>query len=1500
MNQRALSMKSLWARLLCIFVFASLAVAHLRAQVVSSSFKNSTEAGWTFTGTGYTPTLTSGAGDPTGNGWLRLTNTAGNLATSAYYDTAFNSQNASIYATFDFQSYGGSGGSTIGGDGIVFFLYDGAVPFSVGAYGGSMGYAQKTGIDGLAGGYLGVALDEYGNFSAGTEGRVGGAASEVTESISVRGPGAGTSGYAYLGGSGTLGQNLDSVTRPSQTNTVQLLLSATNQLTVTLQQGGVSPQTILQMDLSGYARPETLNFGFSSGSGAATNNHLVRNLNVTALASNLWSNMEGNGYWDAAGVGTNVNNWNPSVNPTIGADVLFDNTYVASTQTISVNAAQTVRSLSFDAPFNYSLSGSAITFDNRGVPGFSGIAVSQTHGAGTHSIADNLILANAINIRNNSTGTLNLSGTLTNAGHNVVLGGTGVSTNLSGAISGTGAILKEDSGTATLSGSSSYSGGTTVGGGTLNANSNNALGTGGVILSGGTLGSTNGSTVNNAISLISSSGLSGVTTSGILTQSGSNALTMGGNAVQSGAVRLSDTATGRVLTVQVSGGEAATISGVISNGVGASAGGLTKDGIGSLTLSGANTYTGTTTINNGSIILGASNVLADTSSLSIASSGTLNLNNHSEKVGALTAASGASIDFGASRGVANDFVFGAYTPPASGVMVVNNYESGLDKLGTTVSGVSTANLNTIYVSGIGVVTSEAVSTSSIAGGSAYLLTATPTAGVVWSGASNGNWSTGSNWVGGSRPGTSQVAIYNAVGSGRLTSDFANNRTTAGIRFEDNAPGYTINGTRTWTLAGAVPSIQQKSASNQTIGAALNLSNSTVMDILGAGDLVISGSITSGATTNLLKDGIGAGKLILSGNNSSMDGKVYINTGTIQAKHTNALGTSSTNISNGGSLELSGGISPTNAVFVTGGGVGGTGAIRSVSGSNTMSGVITETGGTTTFSAASGATLNLTNTASGITGSGTVTTLEGPGTINVNRITTGDGAVNITSGTVNFNGTTNANSYTGVTTVSGGTLNLAKTAGTTAIAGNLAITGGTVSLTNSNQIADTATINMSGSGALNINGKSESVSSITSSSSSNSLALGTGGSLSLNSASNSISAFAGSISGTATSSLNMTGTGSLYLSGNNASFAGTVNVSNGSVNVSGSNNVLGTSTVNVTGQGNLQVQGGVTLSNSINIAGSGTSNNGALENIAGNNTLTGNIVATSASRIQSDAGTLTLTGNVTSVNRAVTVGGSGDIVATGVIGLGTAGVIKVGSGDMRITGANTFTGALTINGGSATLGANNTLANSVAVTVGTGASFNLDGITDTIGSINGSGTVAFGNSVLTTTTNGSFGGDFTGPGTLNIASGTMGLTSSISNTGLDIGLGGGTLALSGSSYDFGELNITGNSIIDFSGVKDVSLTLQGLNIAAGKTLTIVNWTDAADYFFAQGWTGATQDTRGAAPMNQIVFTGYSGNSTAWQSYDSQITPVPEPATYGAIMMMGALATVCFVRRRRTRV
>ncbi len=1480
-------------------VAATLALTqNVRGQaVVTETFKNATtaDANWVFAGSGYTPTLTSGVSDTAGNGWLRLTTTATNQATSAYYNQAFTAANATVYAKFDYESYGGTGA-----DGITFFLFDGSKAFNVGAYGGSIGYAQKTvasgggaNINGMNGGYLGVALDEYGNFSSASEGRVGGlngTTGLVPDSIGVRGPGQDLSGYAFLGGSGTLAQSIDSAARPTQTNTMQVLLSATNQLSVTLQQGGTSPQTIIQMDLSGYARPDTLKFGFSAGTGGSTDYHDIRNLNVTTLSANLWSGTGANGLW------ASQSNWNPTVVPTAGADVLFDNTYVSSNQTIDTGADRNVRSLSFDAASNFTLNNNTFTFDNQGVPGFSGISVSQTHGTATNTINSGLSLANAIFIRNNSTGTLNVNGAIAAGANSITLDGAGTNTFITGVISGTGAsIIKNDAGTATLSGANTYMGGTSVNNGTLNANHATALGTGAVTLAGGSLGSTNGTTIGNTLSLTASSGLANLTSTGALTQTGGSYNLVMNGVTQTGNVAISNTNTAQTLTVQVDSTDS-TINGIISNG-GTGAGNLTKTGAATLTLGGANTYTGTTTITGGSLKLGASDRLADASSLNIGAAGTFDLNGYSEKIGALTAAGGATLDFGATAG-ANTFIFGTYTAPASGVLVVNNYQSGVDKLATTIA---TQTVNTIYLSGLGVAT-ESASLTAMGGtyGNAYLLTPVAVATVEWDGSSSANWNTNANWTPAAKPTTSQVALFDVLGVAQPNVTVNGANTVAGIKFGTGASvGYNLGGTLGLTLSGTLPYIQQQSANNQTISTSggLTLGANTVVDITGVGNLTISSPITS-VGKNLIRDGSGSGKLILSGNNSAATGSVYVNNGIVQAAHTNALGTGATVVSAGATLELSGGIAPTNAISIAGTGVGSNGAIRNVSGANTLSGTITETV-SAKITADTGTTLNLTGN---LTGSNMTTWLGGAGDINISQITTGLGQVNVAgSGTVTYNGGTTANTYTGLTIVDSGTLSLNKTAGTNAItAGGLLINGGTVSLAANNQIADGAAVTLNGTGIFNVNGKTETIGQLNTTSATATTALGAG-SLTIAGPNNTNSNYAGALTGAAGSSFNVAGTGKVYLNGNNSGFAGTVNVTNGTLNVSGSNSVLGTGNVSVSSVGNLQLQGGISVANTITVNGTGTSGNGAIENFAGNNAINGAVTLGGNSRVQSDGGTLTLGGGVTLGANTLNVGGVADVSITGTIA-GVGGLTKDGLGALRLGAANSFSGTTVITAGSIITDATNAFNNSAALTVNAGASLLLQTSSQTIGSLGGSGTVDFGTSGQLTLGSGTstFSGTFTGAGELIIGPGaTLVLGANFNDPNLKITLAGGTLSLNGTTDTFGALNVTGASVLDF-GLNTASvLNTTTVTMGASGSLTINNWVNLVDYFYTQNFTGATTSTlRGAAPLNQIGFGGMANNgNTAWQSWDRQITPAPEPATYGLCFIGGCLGFT-FWRRRRS--
>jgi autotransporter-associated beta strand protein len=1442
-----------------------------------------TSAGWSLGGTGFTPALTAGLGvDPTGSGWLRLTSNGGNEATFAVDTNSFASKNATIAVTFNYASYNGSGA-----DGLTFFLADATKTFAAGAYGGSLGYAQKTAaggggadINGMNGGYIGVGIDEFGNYSNPSEGRIGGIGS-TPNAIAVRGPGSGLNGYDYLGGTSNLGANSiafpGSTTRPTGANSrsIEVIITATNQMTVYLSSGGGSYIPLYSIDLSGYTRPDSLIMGFTSGTGGSTDIHEIQNVSLSSVTASLWTANGADGLW---GTG---NNWVGNTVPATFADVLLDNTYATSAQAINLGGVtRTVRSLQIDAPFSYTLTNGNVTFNSNGVLGPSGIFVSATHGSANQTVNANLTAANAIEIRNSSTGTLALGGTLNNGGNAVTFSGAGNTTE-SGVVSGAGALTKNDAGNLTLSGANTYSGGTTLNAGTLTANNNTALGTGGLTVAGGTLASTTAASVGNNITLQGNAGFNGITTSGTLTQTGGSYTLNLAGATQSGTVNLSNNNTGRTLTTQVDSGTS-TISGVIQNG-GTSAGSLTKTGAGTLILSGANTYTGTTTISAGTLQLGANNILASASAVNIAG-GTLNLNKFSNATGNLSFSNNGTLDFGA--GGTNSFVF-ANAGATSGVLTIANYTAGSTYLGSGTSGLSAGFLNSLYFSGIGAGATEAGALSNPGNGLANAFQLTPNAVTwnVWKSNASTAWGTAGNWSAGTVP--NAAAAYAEFGTGTQGSVILGaNRTVGAIRFDSGGPvAYNISGANSLTFNnGASPTyIQQQSANNEIISnsGGVVLGGNFVTDVTGSGSLTISAPI-SGAF-GLTKVGTG-GKLILSGANT-FTGGVAINNGVVQGQSSGAFGTGTVTVAPGSALELSGGIAPTNALTLSGTGVASGGALRNVSGNNTASGNIALNADSRINSDAG--TLTLSGTMSGSHN----LNLGGAGNINVSgKIATGTGAVTVDgAGAVTLSGTT-ANTYTGDTTVNSGTLNLSGTAAVNSVGANLVVNGGTVNETTSGQLASTATATVNGGTFALGNGRTQSLANLQTATGSTT-SLGTGATLTLNgTAANTVG---GTISGAG--ALNVGGSGATYLLGNNTYSGGTTTTTSLRVNTS---TALGTGTVTVNSGGNVQLQNGINVANNFTLNSAGTSaSNGAIENFAGTNTVSGNLTLAGASNIQSTAGTLNLSGTITGAN-ALAFNGAGDTTVTGAINNGAAGVTKNGTGNLTLSGANTFTGPLAVNAGTVTVGANNSLPAGLSLTVASAGTLNLNGKTDTIASLGGSGAVAFGGGALTLTGTSNFSGSLTGAGSVTLNSGSaLTLGSSVSNSSLNLTLNGGTLDLNSANFSLGTLNVTANSVLDFSSSQNVSLNLANLVLAAGVTLTVTNWQNTLDYFYTQAWSGASLDTRGAIPMDQIVFTGFTGNATSWQSYDHEVTPVPEPSVYGALLTAFSAGFIAWRRRRR---
>ena len=114
--------------------------------------------------------------DAVGAGALRLT-PASNSASGAIVSTTSFPSNQGLQVTFTTYTYGGDTGGTAGqgADGISFYLFDPSVAGStsttspnIGSFGGSLAYscANNKGVNsnGVIGGYVGLGMDEYGNF----------------------------------------------------------------------------------------------------------------------------------------------------------------------------------------------------------------------------------------------------------------------------------------------------------------------------------------------------------------------------------------------------------------------------------------------------------------------------------------------------------------------------------------------------------------------------------------------------------------------------------------------------------------------------------------------------------------------------------------------------------------------------------------------------------------------------------------------------------------------------------------------------------------------------------------------------------------------------------------------------------------------------------------------------------------------------------------------------------------------------------------------------------------------------------------------------------------------------------------------------------------------------------------------------------------------------------------------------------------------------------------
>jgi fibronectin-binding autotransporter adhesin len=573
-----------------------------------------------------------------------------------------------------------------------------------------------------------------------------------------------------------------------------------------------------------------------------------------------------------------------------------------------------------------------------------------------------------------------------------------------GVISGTGSVTQVGTGTLKLTGANTYSGGTNLKGGALAVNSDANLGSGSLHFDGGTLEVLAGGGLfsGKGISLGAGGGtflvdagtrsalFGAITGPGALTKAGAGTLTLtgtntytGGNIISAGTLALAgelapggavvvgnggtfDISLGGIQTIgdlngsgtvnlgenQLTVGTAnnTTFSGTIEDG--GDGGSLVKQGAGTLTLTGANTYTGGTTINAGTLAVSRDANLGEKGSLSplsfnggtleaLAAGGGLT----SSKAVTVAAGGGTFLADAGTASVLSGTISGpgAWTKAGAGTLKLtgaNTYSGGTNLNGGVLAVNSDANLGTGPLSfnggtleslaaGGGLTSTKAVTLA--AGGGTFL-------------ADVGTDSTLSGTI------TGQGALTKA-GPGGLTLTGAKTYTGGTII---SAGTLALNGGELAPTGAVVDNgtFDISQSGNQTIG---DLSGSGTVK-LGARQLT-AGTADSTAFSGTIQDGglgggtggslvkQGTGTLTLTGANTYTGGTT-INAGTLQLGNGGTSGSIVGNVVNNGILIFDRSDTLTFAGVISGTGSvtqGGTGTLI-LTGDNTYTGATTVAAG----------------------------------------------------------------------------------------------------------------------------------------------------------------------------------------------------------------------------------------------------------------------------------------------------------------------------------------------------------------------------------------------------------------------------------------------------------------------------------------------------------------------------------------------------------------------------
>ncbi|EBQ6634049.1 autotransporter outer membrane beta-barrel domain-containing protein [Salmonella enterica] len=481
-------------------------------------------------------------------------------------------------------------------------------------------------------------------------------------------------------------------------------------------------------------------------------------------------------------------------------------------------------------------------------------------------------------------------------------------------IGGTGRVEKSGDDTLTLSGSNTYTGGTLISGGTLVANDVNALGTGDVTDNAALMLNTGGDFTNN----IGGTGRVEKSGDGTLTLSGGNTYT-GGTLISGGtlvatnvdALGSGDVTDNATLELNTGGDFDNAISG---------SGQVVKSGDETLTLSGANSYTGGTLISGGTLV--ASNVEA-LGTGDVTDNATLELNTGGDFINSIggTGRVEKSGDETLTLSGTNSYTGG--TLISGGTLIATN----VDALGSgDVTDNATLELNTggdftNNISGSGQVVKSGDETLTLSGANTY------TGGTTISG------------------GTLVASNVEALGTGDVTDNATLELNTSGT-FDNviSGSGQVVkSGDDALTLSGA----NSYTGGTTISGGTLVASN---VEALGSGDVTNDAVLelnTGGDFTNNIS---GSGQVVKSGDETltlsganSYTGGTTISGGTLIASNVEALG--SGDVTNDAVLELNTGGDFDNAISGSGQVVKSGDDALTLSGANTYTGGTTISGGT---------------------------------------------------------------------------------------------------------------------------------------------------------------------------------------------------------------------------------------------------------------------------------------------------------------------------------------------------------------------------------------------------------------------------------------------------------------------------------------------------------------------------------------------------------------------------